>query len=126
MLTKKAAQVLGRAGGLSRSEAKQRASKANGRAGGRPRKDGRRCVYRVSWATENAGGLFPQKFTSRKIAERVGKAWKSEMVAIDENPQQAELSYSWEIVEEDIVESDEEDCDEMGELRKAALSRGMP
>lgn len=36
---KKAAALLGRLGGSSRSEAKRRASRANGKLGGRPRKE---------------------------------------------------------------------------------------
>ena len=38
MNASKAAAVLGRLGGLSRSKAKQRAARENGRKGGRPRK----------------------------------------------------------------------------------------
>lgn len=40
-MTNKAAQELGRLGGLARSEAKARAARANGKLGGRPRKRSR-------------------------------------------------------------------------------------
>jgi hypothetical protein len=43
-MTNKAAQELGRLGGLARSEAKARAARANGKLGGRPRKRSRHNI----------------------------------------------------------------------------------
>ena len=53
-MTNKAAQELGRLGGLARSEAKARAARANGTLGGRPRK--RRKPKRHNAAREPRGG----------------------------------------------------------------------
>jgi len=44
-VTNKAAQELGRLGGLVRSEAKARAARANGKLGGRPRKRRKRSRH---------------------------------------------------------------------------------
>lgn len=57
-----------------------------------------RKTYRVGWDNGHACDTFSDVFTSKWAAVRFARAWKREMVAMDENPREAREAYSWEIV----------------------------
>ena len=100
-ITTEAAKLIGSKGGKAKTERKQRASRANGKWGGRPRNDGRRVCYRISWKMNDSEGVFPQRFTSRKIAMKVARAWREEMMDLDPDKDTVRARYKWNITEED-------------------------
>ena len=55
--------------------------------------------YRVEFETHDNYGKFKQWYTSRRIAEKIGVAWRQEMRRID--PTHA-ASYRYKVVEEPI------------------------
>ena len=55
-------------------------------------------VYKILWSTEHNSGELP--FTYRSVEEAVEEAqeWASEMVASDDNPEEAVHEYQWEVI----------------------------
>lgn len=55
-------------------------------------------LYYVDWDNGHATGRLPGSFENEDEAEQAGEEWKAEMVAADENPEEAEDAYSFEVV----------------------------
>jgi len=60
--------------------------------------------YQILWDNGHASGTLAGIYTNRRTAEREARAWKRDMVAIDENPREAREAYSWEVIEADDKE----------------------
>jgi len=56
--------------------------------------------YRVLWDNGHASGTLPGVYDTREAAEDAGKDWKTDMVSIDPDPEEAEEEYDWEVIEE--------------------------
>lgn len=57
-------------------------------------------IYKVVWENGHASGAFPYTFNSIKEAEKFGREWKKEMVAIEQTPKErraAKETYQWEV-----------------------------
>ncbi len=55
-------------------------------------------TYRIHWSTNHACGELAGEYDKYATAERAARAWKREMVAIDEHPRLARAEYQWEVV----------------------------
>lgn len=54
--------------------------------------------YKVVWDNEHACGELPTVYSSIEEAVNAAREWKAEMVALDEDPEEATLVYSWEVI----------------------------
>jgi hypothetical protein len=83
--------------------------------------------FRVVWDNgAHACGTFPQVFETEAEADEYGREWAYECNVRDFGTDDPVDGYSYDVVEVPDNDGDEEAADEMGELRKAALSRGQP
>jgi hypothetical protein len=83
--------------------------------------------YRVVWDNgAGACGTFPYVFDTEDGANTFGRGWADESNVRDFGTGDPVDGYSFDVVEVPDNDGDEEPADEMGELRKAALSRGQP
>jgi len=82
-----------------------------------------RTVYRVNWDNgAEACGTFPETYETEDEAQRAADAIEADNRAEgiwDEDG-------CCEVIEVEVPLVDDETCDEMGELHKAALNRGQP
>ena len=54
--------------------------------------------YKVVWDNGHASGELPYEYASIEEAINAAREWKAEMVALDEDPEEATLVYSWEAI----------------------------
>lgn len=58
--------------------------------------------YRVVWDNGHACDSFPDLYDTEEDAEMAGNNWRTEMIAMDDNPEEAAEAYSYEIVEVEV------------------------
>ena len=55
-------------------------------------------MFQVLWDNGHACDTFRTVCETREEAEQLAKDWKDQMVAEDDDPEEAEEVYSWEII----------------------------
>jgi len=76
--------------------------------------------YVVNWDNPHASGTLSGEYDDENDAEAAGADWKAEMVAADDDPEEAEDAYGYEVVLRDPTSSEIDDLAERmadGELR---------
>lgn len=55
-------------------------------------------MYKIVWYNEHNSGELPITYNTLEEAIEAAREWKAEMVATDENPEEASRVYSWEVI----------------------------
>ena len=55
-------------------------------------------TYMIIWSNEHASGELPLTYNTLAEAIDAAREWEAEMIAIDDNPEEASHEYSWEVV----------------------------
>ncbi len=66
--------------------------------------------YKVIWDNGSACDSFKELFDTEELAKMAGEDWWAEMVAIDDNPKEAEEAYSYEVIEVEVPEPEDYDA----------------
>ena len=56
------------------------------------------CKYKVLWSNEHNSGELPDTYIGMETALTAAREWEAEMIAIDDDPEEAAREYHWEVI----------------------------
>jgi hypothetical protein len=55
-------------------------------------------TYKIVWGNEHNSGELPLTYDTLDEAISAAREWEAEMIAVDDNPEEAALEYHWEVI----------------------------
>lgn len=55
-------------------------------------------TYKIIWSNEHDSGELPLTYDTLSEANHAAREWEAEMIAIDDNPEEAAREYHWEVI----------------------------
>lgn len=56
-------------------------------------------TFKIVWSNEHASGELPITYSTYEEATEAAHEWKADMVAMDDNPEDAAREYDWDVIQ---------------------------